>query len=171
MKITIEHTDRMSRSDHGVGRVWTGTTDAGTPIKVLISGMRPDSEDEVLIAQFEREYEAIDGDAPTHCPDCGEPLVEHEVEVKSEVSLDMYEVIARWIDAYGQHPDAARRPPGVSLERMARHMRANLEEADKPYHDALVAAARAVSMYVIEQIMEGQGATRLDSIGAVAGHA
>jgi hypothetical protein len=169
-KITIEPTDRAGRSPLGSGRVWEGTTDQGTPIKVLICGLLPSSDDPALVAQFDREHDALPA-LPEVCPDCGEPHIEHKLV--GELVIDMYMVIARWMIAFAAAggTDMAA-PAGLTETQMADNLRAELATRDRAYHDALVAAAHAASRYVIDKIMAAQGIEQLDGmIGEVAGHA
>lgn len=167
MKITVEHTDRCSSSDHGIGRVWEGTTDQGTPVKVLICGLLPGSDDPVLAAQFEREHDAIP-DMPPVCPECGEPMEEHKLV--AEVRIDMYEVMARMLIGFGD--SKLPMPPGETPAALANRLRDRLALVDKEYHDDLVRAANGVTLYVVERLMAAQGITNLTpTISGVAGHA
>jgi hypothetical protein len=169
MKMSIGPTDRVSRSPLGVGRVWVGTTDQGTPVKALVCGLQSDSDDPALVAQFDREHDALP-QLPETCPDCGGALIEHKLV--GELVIDMYEVIARWMIAYADAGGTDMpAPEGLTSAQTADYMRASLATGDKAQHDALVAAAHAASRYVIDKVMAAQGIEQRDGIGQVVGHA
>lgn len=187
MKITIEATGRMSRSPFGgAGRVWEGETDLGTPVKALVSGLAAGSDDPQMVQRFDAEHDAMQAETEPKpdeiCPDCGEPLETHRQVVVgdlplsengpliAEVKIDMHEVIARWIMAYGGDRGVPV-PPGTTPHALANSLRTHLPLADKPYHDALVKAANAVTQYICEQIMAANGVSMADEIGEPAGHA
>lgn len=160
MKITIESTDRISKSDYGVGRVWEGTTDQGTPVKALVAGLAAGSDDPVLEAQFDREHAALT-DVPDTCPDCGEPLVEHAVVEQGQLVIDLYDVAARMLETFGE--GRVEKPEGVTPERLAKMLREQLPKVDKDYHDRLLRTASEMTQFIVMKFMEGQGITRLDA--------
>jgi hypothetical protein len=175
MKITVEHTDCHSRSDYGLGRVWTGTTDQGTPLKVLICGMQSDSDDPAMVERFDREHDALPAFSEV-CPDCGEPMVEHQLVSESgtgvvgEARVDMYEVMARMLIGFGDSKLPI--PKGETAAGLAARLRERLPRIDKEYHDDLLRAAHAVTMYVVERVMAAQGIAKIVAPGSpVAGHA
>jgi len=154
MKICMNPTTRISRSPMGIGRVWEGQTEQGTPVKVLVSGLAAGSDDPALAAQFDREHEELPVEDGPKCPDCGEPLEYHVAEVGGEAEMrraevDLYEVVARWLMA----SDNELAPPGVTEAGVAEHFRNKLEALDPGAHKRLMKAAGVVTRYVAEQIL------------------
>ena len=192
MKITIEATTQMSRSPFGgTGWVWEGETDLGTPIKALVSGLTAGSDDPQMVQRFDAEHDALLAETEPKpgdiCPDCGEPIETHHKTVigelplpedgliLAEVKIDMHEVIARWIMAYGGDRGVPIPEGEVTPEELARALRTKMPLVDKPYHDALVKAANAATQYICEQICEqimaANGISLDDGIGEPIGHA
>src|SRR5262249_39226930 len=118
MKITMSATNRCSKSEIGVGRVWEGQTEFGTPVKVLVSGLAANTDDPAMQAQFDKEHDEppYASDGPV-CPDCGQPMELHAVEIGEEqivehrqVKIDLYDVMVRWLMA----SDSEMVPAGVT---------------------------------------------------------
>lgn len=80
------------------------------------------------------------------CPGCGELLPDGETHMA--FSIDLYEVLARWMIAYSDEP----LPPGCNTEELADSMRQRLQE-NPIEHDRLIAAAAAATQYVGDQIV------------------
>jgi hypothetical protein len=78
------------------------------------------------------------------------------------VEIDLYEVMARMLIGFGD--SKLPMPPGETPADLAVRLRQRLALLDKDYHDDLVNAAREVTSYVVERIMETHFAE-------VAGHA
>jgi len=158
MKITITVTDRISQSPMGVGRVWEGQTEHGTPVKALIAGLAANTDDPALQAQFDKEHDAIPEVGPL-CPDCGMPMIEHSMEADEEegliehhqVEIDLYDVMVRWLMA----SDDELVKPGVTEEQLAEHFRNNLEQLDPDAHARLTKAAGVVTKFVVERLIIG----------------
>jgi len=157
MKITMEATTRISQSPLGMGRVWHGTTDQGTPVKVLVSGLAADSDDPEVEAQFDREHEALPDEEGPLCPDCGQPMELHELAampVETErhlrAEVDLYEVIARWLMAYGSEMV----PPETNEAELAEHLRQHLKRRDPGHHDRLMNAAKVTALYIARRVLQ-----------------
>jgi len=172
MKITIEATENIAQSPLGAGRVWTGETDLGTPVRALVSGMQPGNDDPETVKRFQAEYGAI---SRPICPDCGEPLDEHEHELVEEhkligsVTIDLNEVIAAWIMAYGE--SRVEMPKGATREDLARCLGSAVRETDPDYYKALTQAAGAVTQFVLQKLLEANGILRRDGLDEVQGNA
>ena len=162
MKITMSETRRCSKSEMGVGRVWEGQTEFGTPVKVLVSGLAANTDEPAMQAQFDREHDALSyaSDGPV-CPDCGELMELHSMEIGEEpldeliehrqVAIDLYDVMVRWLMA----SDDELVKPGVSEELLAEHFRTNLERLDPDAHRRLTKAAGAVAVFIAERFVTG----------------
>ena len=59
MKLTLEPTDRLQTIDGQPHRIWTGTTDTGTPVHAYIRMVSPQTHDPAQIAAFDRELVAL----------------------------------------------------------------------------------------------------------------
>ncbi|MCJ2069624.1 hypothetical protein MKK75_12630 [Methylobacterium sp. J-030] len=55
MKLTLEPTDRIEDVRGTPCRVWSGTTDAGTPVLAWIPAVQPQTHDPDELAAFEAE--------------------------------------------------------------------------------------------------------------------
>ena len=80
------------------------------------------------------------------CPGCGELLPDGERHLS--FSIDLYEIIARWLVAYSNEP----LPPGCGYAELADNLRRRLNENGRE-HDRLIAAAMATTQYVGDQIV------------------
>ena len=89
------------------------------------------------------------------CPDCGKRHV--------KIEIDLYEVVARWIIAYSNEP----LPPGCKAWEVADSLR-HRHRTENGECDRLVAAARAATQYVSEQIVDQY---EMQTTQDVAGHA
>ena len=155
MKITMEATTRISNSPLGTGRVWEGTTDHGTPVRVLVSGLAAGSDDPVAEAQFDAEHDALPKPDGPLCPDCGEPMEYHALEdsphePRMQASVDLYEVIARWLMA----SDSELAPLGLDETAVAAHMRERPEQLDPDAHERLLNAAKVVTLYIAKRLLQ-----------------
>lgn len=54
MKLTLEPTDRIEAVQGTRCRVWSGTTDAGTPVLAWIPTVQPQTHDPDELAAFEK---------------------------------------------------------------------------------------------------------------------
>lgn len=142
MKITVEHTDEIDQSRAGQGRVWVGTTEKGTPVRALIAGISPASDDPVMIDRLEREYDEIPRIGPPLCPVCGEPMVPEthpEVMHAIPLELDLYVVAAHWIAGY----------TGTAVVTPAKDIREEVTASvSKEELGRLLEAARAAADYI-----------------------
>lgn len=152
MKITLTPTQEASVSDLGAGRIWAGKTAKGTPLRVLISGLAPDSDDPRMVERFWREHDAIPEllEEPV-CPDCGEPMTRHRGRPLKTVGVDVYQVIARFVIGAECSLPGGEDVPGDPNE-YAELLREQLEEHNKAHHDRLVRAAHMVLHYVQEVV-------------------
>lgn len=56
MKITLEATGTIDTIQGTIpARIWTGTTEAGVPVKAWIAVIQPQTDDEKLLADFTGE--------------------------------------------------------------------------------------------------------------------
>lgn len=53
MKLALEPTDRIERVEGTPCRVWTGTTEAGTPVLAWIAILQPQTHDPDQLAAFD----------------------------------------------------------------------------------------------------------------------
>jgi hypothetical protein len=86
----------------------------------------------------------------------------------SEVKIDLYEVMARMLLGFGD--SRATIPEDETPGSLAVRLRERLAQADPEYHDNLLSAAHAVTMYVVEEVMAAHN-FECDQIGEVAGNA
>ena len=59
MELKITPTAKREMFNGVMCRVWTGETDAGTPVVVHIASVSPQTHDEAALAAFERELAAL----------------------------------------------------------------------------------------------------------------
>lgn len=59
MKIEMEPTDQLERVEGTLCRVWTGSTDKGTPVEVWVRCVSPQTHDSVALEVFERQLKAL----------------------------------------------------------------------------------------------------------------
>lgn len=140
MKLTITPTDEADRSKLGHGRIWEGKTGSGVPVRVLVAGLMPDTADARLRRMFEREYDALRE---------LEITVEDDVVMRS-ASVDLYQVIARWLIAYGDKA-GFKLPPDKSPDALAKELREHAD--DHPNDRLLVAAATEVTKYIVDLVL------------------
>ena len=151
MKITLTPTQEVSSSDHGVGQVWEGKTTKGTPVRVLVCGLAPGSDDPKMVERFDRESEAVPAVKPV-CPDCGEPLTRHPGRPLKTVGVDVYQVIARFVIGAGMGLAEGDEEAEDDPDRLADFYREELEAHNPAHHDRMVRAAHMVLHYVQEVV-------------------
>jgi hypothetical protein len=78
------------------------------------------------------------------------------------IEIDLYEVMARMLIGFGD--SRLPMPAGETAADLAARLRQRLALLDKDYHDDLINAAKEVTNYVVDRIMEAHFAE-------VAGHA
>lgn len=72
MKITIESTDLFAPTSAGMARVWTGTTENGVKVFVLIAAIGCNNPDECeRLAEEFVELKAYESDPPAREPPAG----------------------------------------------------------------------------------------------------
>lgn len=59
MKVTIEATDKFESVNGEQHRVWQGATDKGVPVLVYVRTLSPQTHDETMLADFDRELKAL----------------------------------------------------------------------------------------------------------------
>lgn len=59
MKLTIEPTAEMMRIEGAPCRIWTGTDENGTEVKVWVRTLSPQTHDEARLAAFEKELKSL----------------------------------------------------------------------------------------------------------------
>lgn len=55
MKLTLEPTDRIERVEGTPCRIWSGTTECGTPVLAYVAVLQPQTHDPNELAAFEAE--------------------------------------------------------------------------------------------------------------------
>ncbi len=59
MQLTIEPTVTIDRVEGVPCRLWTGTTNEGTPVHVWVRMLSPQTEDAVALSAFDHELEEL----------------------------------------------------------------------------------------------------------------
>lgn len=153
MKITLTPTQEADVSSLGAGHVWEGKTEKGTPVRALICGLMPSSDDPKMIERFVREYTEVPEVDLAVCPDCGQPLSSHRPT--RTVGVDPYQVIARFVIGADMGLAEGDEEPEDDPNRLAEIYREQLADHNRAHHDRMLRAAHMVLEYV-EDIVNAQ---------------
>lgn len=141
MQLTLISTDEADSSRTGCGRVWEGTTGNGTPVRVLICGMLPNSDDPAVVERFDAEYATL-------------PEVEGAFELPGLVmraaKIDLLEIVAMLLMSYGKDI-GMEVPPGLTVEQFANDLRD--AAVPDPRIEHLLRGADEVSRFIVGKVL------------------